>query len=358
MCFDVTFVTSSGGGFLSVRKEKKPSVLAHEKASFSGVSFVGGDGFAPITTDNSNMIFSALQGEIDTKFTPKKEQTIILSDVYEAIDLKSRSSRVSSCGSFLEFHVSDSEKKLHQANFCRDRLCPMCNWRRSLKIFGQVSRVMDVLEADGYRFLFLTLTVRSCSADELPETVQILFDGWRFLYHKHKRVKQSVCGSFRSLEVTRNSRTGLFHPHLHVILAVKPDYFSGRKYISQAEWGQIWRSSCSLDYDPIIDIRTIKPNSKGISGAVAEVSKYAVKSTDFLHGSMNDKISFVSAFLSALTGRRLCSFTGVFSKVRRDLNLDDVETGDLVNVDGSELRPDVSYLVVRYSWRSGVYVSL
>lgn len=356
--FGVTLVMSKGGDFLSVRKEKKPFVLAHEQASFSGSSSVGGDGLLPITTDNSNTILSALQAELDSKFSPKKEQANILSDVYSALDLKSRSSRVSGCGSFLEFHVTESEKKLHQANFCRDRLCPMCNWRRSLKIFGQVSRVMDVLEADGYRFLFLTLTVRNCSADELSDTVQMLFDGWRVLYHENARVKRSVCGSFRSLEVTRNNRTGLFHPHLHVILAVKPDYFSGRHYISQVEWGQIWRSSCSLDYDPVIDIRVIKPNSDGISGAVAEVSKYAVKSSDFLDGSMSDKVSFVSAFLAALTGRRLCSFTGVFGKVRRDLKLDDVETGDLVNVDGSDLRPDVSYLVVRYSWRSGVYVSI
>ena len=175
------------------------------------------------------------------------------------------------------------------------------------------------------------------------------------MYHKKGIFRKSVFGSFRSLEVTRNSRTSFFHPHLHVILAVRSDYFH-KGYISQAEWGRLWRSCCNLDYDPIIDIRKIKPGSEGLSGAVAEVSKYAVKATDFLKGSMDDMADYVSAFLSALTGRRLCSFTGCFDKVRKQLALDDLENGDLVHVEADELRADLAYMVVRYCWRSGVYV--
>ena len=39
---------------------------------------------------------------------------------------------------------------------------------------------------------------------------------------------------------------------------------------------------------------------------------YAVKSSDFLDGTISECSSYVSSFLSALSGRRLCSFTGVF----------------------------------------------
>ena len=347
---------------LDLGKKKGHLVLAHETASSSFSSFsliqcgCNGDVVEPITTANFSMVLSGLQDEVASKFEPKKKSSLELSEVYKALDMLNRSHRVSECGSFLEYRVTEQEKKLHKANFCKDRLCPMCNWRRSLKIFGQVSRIMDKLEKDDYKFLFLTLTVKNCSAESLPETVQVLFDGWRKMYHKKGVFKNSVSGSFRSLEVTRNARTGLFHPHLHVILAVRSDYFSGRHYIKQADWSSLWRSCCDLDYDPIIDIRKIKPCSKGLSGAVAEVSKYAVKSTDFLKGSMAAKVDYVSAFLSALSGRRLCSFTGCFQKVRKQLALDDVESGDLVNVQADELREDVAYMVVRYCWRAGVYV--
>lgn len=314
-----------------------------------------GSRFKHSTATNDNTVLTKLQDEIDAKFKPKKGLTLVLSDVYADLDMFSRAGRVANCGSFLEFKVSEKEKKLYRANFCKDRLCPMCNWRRSLKIFGQVSQVMDYLEKDTYRFLFLTLTVKNCSADDLPATVGALYEGWRFMYNKSSVFRKVVCGTFRTVEVTRNKETGEFHPHLHVILAVRPSYFT-RGYISQARWAELWRSCCDLGYNPIVDIRTIKSDSKGISGAVAEVSKYAVKDGDYLSGCKDDRLACVSAFLSALTGRRLVGFTGCFSKVRKQLKLDDVERGDLVNVDGDVLREDVAFLIVRYAWRSGVYV--
>lgn len=344
---------------MNLSKKKSPLVLAHEKACSSALGSVSDGSLLPkvsISDNDCTMILSNLQEEVSTKFEPKKKSSEDLAGVYREMALLGRSARVNDCGSFLEYHVTAQEKKLHTANFCKDRLCPMCNWRRSLKIFGQVSRVMDQLEKDGYCFLFLTLTVKNCSAADLPKTVQMLFDGWRKMYHKKGVFQKRVAGTFRSLEVTRNKETKDFHPHFHVILAVRPEYFSGRNYMTQAAWSELWRSCCDLDYNPIIDIRKIKPGSKGLAGAVAEVSKYAVKATDFLQGSMDDKVSYVAAFLSALTQRRLCAFTGCFMKVRKQLALDDVEDGDLVHVDGDELREDVAYMIVRYSWRSGVYV--
>lgn len=336
---------------LGPEHEKNPLVLENEKDSFP----VRGCGGLPTASANSNMILDSLQGEVEQRFQPKKCASEKLSAVYRSMNLLGRASRVRDCGSYLEFHVTESEKKLHLSNFCKDRLCPMCNWRRSLKIFSQVSRVMDCLESQGYNFLFLTLTVKNCSSDDLPRTCQILFDGWRNLYHEKTVFRKSVLGSFRSLEVTRNKRTREFHPHLHVVLAVKPDYFK-HGYISQEQWAELWRSCCSLDYIPVIDIRRIKEDSRGLSGAVAEVAKYAVKSSDFLDGTFSECSAYVSSFLSALSGRRLCSFTGVFSEVRKQLSLDDVENGDLVHVDSDSLRPDVAYMIVRYSWKSGVYV--
>ena len=325
---------------------KSPPVLEHGEANPNDLSI--------ISNPHYNSVEAKLQDEVDTKFVPKKKDALLLADVYDRLGLNGRMARVSDCGSFLEYYVTPEAKILHSANFCKDRLCPMCNWRRSLKIFGQVSQVMDELERQQYRFLFLTLTVRNCAPDDLPVTVQVLYDGWRQLYHKHKIFRKSIEGTFRSLEVTRNPKDGTYHPHLHVILAVRPDYFRCG-YIPQSEWSSMWRSCCSLDYNPIVDIRTIKPNDKGLSGAVAEVAKYAVKSSDFLRGTPDDMARTVWDFLTALSGRRLCSFTGIFAKVRKALRLDDIESGDLVQVDGTVLRDDVAYMIVRYRWAAGFY---
>lgn len=325
---------------------KSPPVLEHGEANPNDLSI--------ISNPHYNSVEAKLQDEVDTKFVPKKKDALLLADVYDRLGLNGRMARVSDCGSFLEYYVTPEAKTLHSANFCKDRLCPMCNWRRSLKIFGQVSQVMDELERQQYRFLFLTLTVRNCAPDDLPVTVQVLYDGWRQLYHKHKIFRKSIEGTFRSLEVTRNPKDGTYHPHLHVILAVRPDYFRCG-YIPQSEWSSMWRSCCSLDYNPIVDIRTIKPNDKGLSGAVAEVAKYAVKSSDFLRGTPDDMARTVWDFLTALSGRRLCSFTGIFAKIRKALALDDIDSGDLIHVDGTDLRDDVAYMIVRYRWAAGFY---
>lgn len=297
-----------------------------------------------------------LQEEVEGKFEPKKKDSLILSEVYRQLGLVSRSLRVYECGSYLEYSVSVDDKRLSAANFCRDRLCPMCNWRRSLKIFGQVSRVMDVLEKRNYRFLFLTLTVRNCSAADLPDTVTALLMGWRALY-RSSVFSAAVLGSFRSLEVTRNSETGTYHPHLHCILAVTSGYFCGPSYLSQAAWTDLWRECCSLDYTPIVHIQTVKAVPSGLAGAVAEVAKYSVKATDFLRGSPAQMVDTVAAFLRGLSGRRLCGFTGCFADVRRQLHLDDIEDGDLVHLEDS-IRPDVACVIVRYQWRCGAYIRL
>lgn len=314
---------------------------------------------------DSIMLLEQIQGvesEITHKFDTKKKASSLLSEVYAGLGLTSRALRVSDCGSFLAFAVSSDSHRLILANFCKDRLCPMCNWRRSLKIFGQVSKVMNELQKrNDLDFLFLTLTIRNCSESDLSCTVQTIFDGWRRFYNVWlRRYKQgSVFGSFRSFEVTYNHSTGEYHPHLHIILAVPKEYFlNPRLYISQAEWAEIWADSCGLDYTPIVHIEKIKPDKNGsLVGAVAEVAKYAVKEADLLSGDFSSVSDRVSAFLAGISRRRLCDFTGCFREVRQQLKLDDIETGDLVFVDDS-LRSDVVQAIIRYSWRCGVYVRL
>ena len=311
-----------------------------------------------ISSHNYSDILSCLQDELDEKFSAKKKQSSVLGVVYQDLGLDNRAIRVFDCGSFLEFHVTPDEKNLVLANFCRDRLCPMCNWRRSLKIFSQVSQVMDSGLLSGYQYLFLTLTVRNCSGIDLPSTVQALYDGWRYLYHKNKEFRTVIKGSFRSLEITRNKSNGSFHPHLHCILAVSPDYFK-HGYISQKRWSELWKKACGLEYVPIVDVKKIRSSADGsLSGAVAETTKYAVKGSDYLSpDDIGLSSEIVSTLLSALSGRRLCGWTGVFNDARKQMNLDDAETGDLIFVDGQQnIRADIQQLIVRYNWKCGVYV--
>lgn len=352
--------------------DKKNPVALGLQQDGSTNEFVEGYNTNNFNIDLFDSQVSDINKEITDRFEPKKQQSDYLSLVYQYLDMCRRAERVSTCGSVLEFGIYPDKARLQFANFCKDRLCPMCNWRRSLKLYGQVSAVMDVLEQQGYQFLFLTLTIKNCSASDLPKTIDVLLKGFKHLFNDNRRIRKSIKGFFRSLEITKNKKTGEYHPHLHCILAVSPSYFKkSSEYIKQSEWAEIWQKCIDVDYNPIIDIRRIKPNisavsdaldlknhkgDNGISSAVREVAKYSVKGSDFLDfNDLEKSADTVSDFLKAISFRRLASFTGIFSKVRKQLELDDVENGNLVQTDVDNLRSDVAIAIVRYGYKNGCY---
>lgn len=279
--------------------------------------------------------------------------------------------RVKECGSYLEFRryqqpslsPNGRDLKLNRANFCKVRLCPMCSWRRSLKIFGQVSRIMDSLGPE-FDYLFLTLTTRNCHGSSLSETIDLIFRAFNKMTRR-TIFKQSIKGFFRALEVTHNLDFDslwfdTYHPHLHVILVVNKSYFTDNSYyISQAAWTDLWYSCLDVDYKPIVDIRRLK-NIKG--KGIAEVAKYSVKSNDYIIKNeetqeiveeMTDRAVFLLDV--ALAHRRLTSFGGILKHIHKELNLDDPIDGDLINTDNADddLRSDLGYVIERYSWNIG-----
>ena len=329
---------------------------------------------------NLSICQDSLTEELATRFTPKRKASEVLALSYLRIGYGNKSDRVQNCGTLLEFQRAENENewKLSSANFCRDRLCPMCSWRRTYKIYAQISQIMNVIEND-YAFLFLTLTIPNCSADDLPHTIDRLQAGWHKLIH-YKRFQTAVKGYFKALEVTRNTNRrsksyNTYHPHFHVILAVKPSYFTSRDYIKQAEWLSMWRKAMQDDSITQVDIRRCKGKQDGLEGAeavkalgsaVAEVAKYSVKSADYL-GRMdkngflvapfpNDEIDEAVLYLgAALHRRRLTALGGIFDETAKQLQLDDCEEGDLVHLDGSAVRSDVAYMIRRYGWSCGAY---
>lgn len=268
-----------------------------------------------------------------------------ISLAYEEIDPK-KSGRMKECANWLAFHLrEDGSMKLHDARFCRVRLCPICQWRRSLKTFAQMLQVLDKASSDGYQFIFLTLTMRNCSADALSdELTHILLSFNRLI--KYKDIQKAVKGFYRGCEVTHNVRTDEYHPHLHVILAVKSTYFNGRTYISQTKWSELWQRALQVDYTPIVDIRRCKGGAKSI----AEACKYAVKPSDIINFDDWDMtVETLRVLDKALEKRRFIGLGGVLKEIHKQLHLDDMEEGDLVHVE-SESNSEATPEEVVYFW--------
>jgi len=327
-----------------------------------------------LTIDNLNLEYQPLidinsNGKV-TDWQGKKLKTIELAESYRRLgeEFKSKHYRVRDCGTFLEFRrYQDQSLKLNQANFCKVRLCPMCSWRRSLKIYGQVSKVMnEVVKDEDLEFIFLTLTTRNCEGKDLSNTIDNIFNAFNNMT-KRGKFKKAVKGYFRALEVTHNlnynsSWFDTYHPHLHCILVVNKSYFKKPDvYITQEEWTRLWKDVLKVDYTPIVDVRRFKDrNGKGIEKSIAETAKYTVKSDDYIvrDDITNEVIEHLTddaVFIldKALAHRRLTAFGGILKEYHKKLNLDDAEYGDLVNTDNEELREDLEFIIERYSWNIG-----
>lgn len=293
-------------------------------------------------------------------WTEKKRKTICVSNSFKRLGMEDKAEAVKNCGSLLGFRVhEDNTMTLHTANFCRKRLCPLCAWRRSLKVFSQVSKIMDeAVKINDRDFLFLTLTMRNVSGEDLPEAVSTLLSAYSALFRK-SRVKKFILGSFRALEITHNTNRrshafNTFHPHLHCILMVNKSYFH-KGYITQGQWVELWKDCLSVDYFPVVHIEKVIPSDSNIQKAVAEISKYTVKDNDYLNNDQDLQDHAIFWLDKAMAGRRLISFRGEFEKIQKRLNLDDCIDGDLIHVDDDNVRDDLGCTIVFYRWHVGYF---
>lgn len=253
---------------------------------------------------------------------------------------------------------AEGKRRLKSANFCRVRVCPMCNWRRSLKLFSQVSAVADAILAEKKaRFIFVTLTIENVRGEVLRDTIDELNKAFTYITAKSrtfapaKKLKENLLGYMKAEEITYNADRDDFHPHIHAILEVRPSYFRGDAYIKQKDWTALWRSALGVDYDPLVDVRNIKG---GTAKAVAEVAKYPVKMDSILTIADKDKAAKALTHLyAAIFKRRLVTFGGDFREYRRRLQLDDVENGDLTHVETEEQTFNAVAQVL-FKWRVGV----
>lgn len=192
--------------------------------------------------------------------------------------------RIAECAKTLRYDWRNGEngwsRRLVSARLCRVRTCPICMWRRSLKLQTQLLAKMERINRENptLRPVLLTLTVRNCDVSDLKTTVKSMLAGWSKLT---RRASMSpVVGWIRGLEVTPGKRNikNDTHPHIHALLLVDDTWISddGRRRMDKFWWADEWQDVMDLDYRPTVDVRTITNE-----GGIIEVLKYCVKSADY-----------------------------------------------------------------------------
>lgn len=201
-------------------------------------------------------------------------------------ELKKWAQRIQTCCDSMVYRKTPQGIKLQQAKFCRVRVCPICAARKTdiwqAKALQNLPRLQKAFPPETHRFLFLTLTINNCELKELKDTIKEMNEGFaRLVGHKTNgslKEEWPGLGYIKSIEVTR-AKDRKAHPHFHVLILVRKDYFS-RGYIETKKWVKNWRRAMQLDYDPICDVRAVAPEEQVDS--LIETLKYEVKPSDFL----------------------------------------------------------------------------
>ena len=295
------------------------------------------------------------------------------------IAFKSYAGRIGECGSWLKFWQTDSAIKLIDARFCKVSYCPMCQFRRSLKWRAKFLAELPAIQETypTHKWVFLTLTVRNCEMSELRSQIQAMGKAFSRMT---KLASYPLVGAIKSLEVTRvwdwYDKAGNFigrhgttwfyrsndpdkpnwtvkptnevHPHFHVLGLVPASYFTGRGYIKQEQWAEMWKQSLRVDYDPIIHIQAVKSkkgkapisspeevetDDSGMIKGICETLKYTIKENDLV-GRFCDDEDANSNWLKAITQElhklRKVDYGGVLKAFGKEV---EASMDDLIGID-------------------------
>jgi plasmid rolling circle replication initiator protein Rep len=259
---------------------------------------------------------------------------------------------VCSCGNWLQMKADKEIEtvKLNRANFCKNRFCPMCSWRKSLKEALRLSVMMDYIEAEHEKaFIMVTLTAPNVKGEILPNEITKYNKAFK-KYVERKEIKAINKGYIRKLEITYNKKRDDYHPHFHVIFAVDRCYFKSRDYMNQNKWLNLWRETMQDDSITQVHVQRLKKTDADKiekemkqSSAVNEIAKYAAKDADYCHSQ-----EVFDNFYAALKGRQILTYNGLFTSANKKYK--NGELDEYKEIDKTEY-----YWILDYNWTGQAY---
>jgi len=278
----------------------------------------------------------------EIEFYVRKYNSFVVFELYQHFAKKSKLQTLADCGTYLGFdlykHISQDmyQKKLSSANFCRDRFCEMCNWRRARKYAIENFKLLKAIQSENkVRYIFATFTIKNPLISDLRASVKQFNQAWQRMTQT-KRWRNSILGYIKAIEIPfQKTDKDYINLHAHCLLIVPSIYFDFKNYdlyIKQKEFQEMWGSALRVDYTPSVDIRIIKPNKRRgeddeIASVVAETTKYPLKSID-LTGIEWQKFKLL---VEQTKNMRFLSFGGIAKDYRKFLfGSDEFDDRDLI----------------------------
>lgn len=208
--------------------------------------------------------------------------------------------------------LSTNEVGRIKSSYCKNRWCLTCNRIKTARSINNYYPQLQNLTNPQ----FVTLTLPTCTAEQLPQRIKDLEQTWRNLYVQSFKAKYkksySPLKGIRKSEITIRPN-GQYHYHYHLILDNLP----------QAEWlvNQWLKANPTAN----IQAQNITPCTEN---SFKELFKYAFKAEVKTNNKTNAKRYDI--VFTALRGKRTYHAFGGIRKIDEDFNDEDLTNGTIL----------------------------
>lgn len=239
---------------------------------------------------------------------------------------------------------------------CKNKFCPICNHVNSTKTAAFLQQDYNAADKDKTIYWSVVFTMPNVTLDDFGQGIADLSKAFSLWNGHYRRTLHYVAG-LRTFEFTYNKKTGLFHPHIHLLLKFNLNNLYEREILIQklknfnfgrtfAEYLPTNRIGLADVYTPakiisgsndlsdeekllrirqnlnvpltVFDSKEYNPNRS----TLFEFSKYITKFNKLL---ALDPISFVNVY-RALNNFKIRHFLGEWRSWQKQL---DIESGDV-----------------------------
>lgn len=256
---------------------------------------------------------------------------------------KSRAEKIKNCSSTVGLSIINDNCVFTVADFCKDRLCFICSWRRQVKFLAQSNIILQKAIENNYNFVFATFTIPNCnnSVEDVNKSIDKIQQSFYTLM-RVTRIKRTFLGAIKSIEITYNAENNTFHPHIHCLFLVENNYFKKNNcnYIKQDFLQDLWSKITGFE-TAICDIRRVYNNRQK---ACLELIKYALKPT------LDENA--IEIYARCLKNRRLISFSGKFSLYRKLLKFTPI---DEIDTETTRYNSNINTILFKFNATGGIY---
>lgn len=212
-------------------------------------------------------------------------RTYLCAHLDECVPLLRHRERFLACGSNAWVQWSRSRDAYRvAADGCNLRWCPRCARRRAGSLRRAVGEALKAKPTAKWRMVTLT---RKHSDRPLRDQLDDLKACYRKLRHR-KWWKARVRGSLAVIEITRSSRTGTWHPHIHVL--------ADSLYLLHSQLSDQWQQVTKDSH--IVHVRLVRSADK----AAEYLGKYLSKT---IPSECLQSPQHVAEYITAVQGSRM-----------------------------------------------------